>query len=170
MYLSNGTKNQEFGVSAFRFSQNQVRVHVHRPILTRETPGLLEMKNADKYWTETAASREFGIPSTTLRHAWVRGDIETVTTACGLTLLYGPSVRKYAKRHKPQIKITSVRRRRTAIASRGPIHAVPDSAVPEGRALCGRYAPWGPAIKEVGKEFQISCERCKERAARKKIS
>ena len=70
---------------------------MHRPILTHEMPGLLEMKNADKYWTETGASREFGIPATTLRHAWVRGDIETVTTACGLTLLFGPSVRKYAE-------------------------------------------------------------------------
>ena len=144
---------------------------VHRPLLTRETPGLLEMKNADKYWTETAASREFGIPATTLRHAWVRGDIETVTTACGLTLLYGPSVRKYAKRHRRQTKITGViRRRRTARASRGLIHAVPDSAMPEGRALCARHTSWGPAIKEVGKEFQISCNICKKRAARKKIS
>ena len=26
VYLSNGTKNQEFGLSAFRFPQNQVRV------------------------------------------------------------------------------------------------------------------------------------------------
>jgi hypothetical protein len=52
------------------------------------------MKNASNYWTEAAASKEFGIPATTLGHAWKRGDIETVTTARGLTLLYGPSVRK----------------------------------------------------------------------------
>jgi hypothetical protein len=133
--------------------------------------GLLHVKDANKYWTETAASREFGIPATSLRHVWVRGDIETVTTACGLTLLYGPSVRKYAKRHRRQKKITGViRRRRTGRASRGPIHAVPDSAMPEGRALCGRLAPWGPAIKGVGKEFEISCARCKKRAEKKKIS
>ena len=129
------------------------------------------MKNADKYWTETGASREFGIPATSLRHVWMRGDIETVTTACGLTLLFVPSVRKYAKRHRRQTKITGViRRRRTSVASRGLIHAVPDSAMPEGRALCGRCTSWGPAIKEVGKDFEISCARCKKRAAKKKIT
>ena len=136
-----------------------------------QNAGLLHVKDANKYWREHVASREFGIPATTLRHAWVRGDIETVTTACGLTLLFGPSVRKYARRHRRQTKITGViRRRRTARASRGLIHAVPDSAMPEGRALCSRHTSWGPAIKEVGKEFQISCSICKERAARKKIS
>ena len=133
--------------------------------------GLLHVKDANKYWTETAASKEFGIPSTTLRHAWMRGDIETVTTACGLTLLYGPSVRKYARRHKPHNKISRViHRRRTALASRGPIHAVPASSMPKGTALCGRYACWGPAVKDAGKEFQISCDRCKERAAKKNVS
>jgi hypothetical protein len=66
------------------------------------------VKNANKYWTEAAASNEFSIATTTLRHAWVRGDIETVTMACGLTLLYGPSLRKYAKRHRPRNKISRV--------------------------------------------------------------
>ena len=46
------------------------------------------MNKINKYWTETAASREFGIPSSTLGHASTRGDIETATTACGLPLLY----------------------------------------------------------------------------------
>ncbi len=129
------------------------------------------MKNANKYWTEAAASHEFGIASTTLRHAWVRGDIETVTTACGLTLLYGPSLRKYAKRHRPRNKISSViRRRRAAVPRKGTIHAVPDSSMPEGTALCGENTRWGPAIKGNRKESQITCERCKERATGKKVS
>ena len=129
------------------------------------------MKNANKYWTETAASNEFGIASTTLRHAWVRGDIETVTTACGLTLLYGPSLRKYAKRHKPRNKISRVIcRRRAAVPRKGTIHAVPASSMPAGMALCGTDARWGPAIKGKDKKSQITCERCKERAASKKIS
>jgi len=129
------------------------------------------VKNAKKYWTEAAASQEFGIPSTTLRHAWTRGAIETVTTACGLTLLYGPSVRKYAQTHRPRNKISRViRRRRTARASKGAIHAVPASSMPQGTALCGRYASWGPAVKGDGKEFKINCDRCKERATSKNVT
>jgi hypothetical protein len=129
------------------------------------------MKNANKYWTEAAASKEFGVASTTLRHAWVRGDIETVTTACGLTLLYGPSLRKYAKRHRPRNKISRViRRRRAAVPRKGTIHAVPASSMPEGTALCGTIARWGPAIKSDDKKSQITCGRCQERAASKDVS
>jgi hypothetical protein len=129
------------------------------------------LKNANKYWTEAAASHEFGIASTTLRHAWVRGDIETVTTACGLTLLYGPSLGKYAKRHRPRNKISSViRRRRAAVPRKGTIHAVTDSSMPEGTALCGTTSRWGPAIKGKDKKSQLNCDRCKERAASKKTS
>ncbi len=129
------------------------------------------MNKINKYWTETAASREFGIPSTTLRHARTRGDIETATTACGLPLLYGPSIRKYKRNYRPANKIKGIiRRRRTGIKSRGTIHAVPDSSLPEGTAVCGIRAPWGPAIKGNRNETQINCDICKERAASKKIS
>ena len=129
------------------------------------------MKNANKYWREGIASKEFGIPATTLRHAWKRGDIKTVTTACGLTLLYGPSLQKYAKRHRRRNKISDVvHRRRTAEGSRGSIHAVPASSMPDGTALCGLRASWGPAIEGAGKKSQISCELCKERAANKNVS
>ncbi len=133
--------------------------------------GLRQVNKLKKYWTEAGASKEFGIPSTTLRHAWTRGDIETATTASGLTLLYGPSIRKYTRKYRPNNKISGViRRRRTALRKRGNIHAVPASSMPEGRALCGVYASWGPAIKGNRKEFQISCDRCKERATSKKVS
>jgi hypothetical protein len=147
-------------------------VHVHHPtIFELRIAGFFKVKNVNKYWTEAAASKEFGIPSTTLRHAWTRGDIETVTTACGLTLLYGPSVRQYAKRRKPRSKISRViRRRRTALASKGMIHAVPASSTPEGTALCGIYAAWGPAIKGGDNASQINCDRCKERAASKNVT
>jgi hypothetical protein len=129
------------------------------------------VKNANKYWTEAAASHEFGIASTTLRHAWVRGDIETVTTACGLTLLYGPSLRKYSKRHRPRNKISGViRRRRAAVPRKGTIHAVPASSMPDGMALCGTNARWGPAMKGDGKKSQLTYDRCKERAASKNVS
>jgi hypothetical protein len=133
--------------------------------------GVAHVKNANKYWRETAASKEFGIPSTTLRHAWERGDIETATTACGLTLLYGPSIRKYARKRQPNPRVSGViQRRRTALRTRGAIHAVPASSMPEGRALCGVYSSWGPAIKGNRKESQITCGRCKERATGKKVS
>ncbi len=133
--------------------------------------GLRQVKELKKYWTETAASREFGIPSTTLRHAWTRGDIETATTACGLTLLYGPSIRKYARKYQPNHRVSGViQRRRTVPRTRGAIHAVPSSSMPKGRALCGLYSSWGPAIKGNRKESQITCGRCKERATGKKVS
>lgn len=129
------------------------------------------MNKINKYWTYAAASHEFDIPATTLRHALTRGDIETATTACGLTLLYGPSVREYRRSYKPRNKISHIiRRRRTSEVSRGSIHAVPDSSIPEGTALCGIKASWGPAIKGKRKEMQINCERCKERAASKNVS
>ena len=129
------------------------------------------MNKINKYWTETAASREFGIPVTTLKHARGRGDIESATTANGLPLLYGPSIRKYKRNYRPNNKIEGIiRRRRTAIKSKGFIHAVPDSSLPEGTALCGMRAPWGPAIKGKRKEMQINCEKCKERAAGKKVT
>ncbi len=141
-----------------------------QPFEPRST-GLPQVDKINKYWTETAASHEFGIPSTTLRHAWTRGDIETETTACGLTLLYGPSIRKYTRKYRPNNKISGViGRRRTALRRRGNIHAVPASSMPEGRALCGVYASWGPAIKDDGKKSQITCDRCKDRAVSKTVS
>jgi hypothetical protein len=133
--------------------------------------GLRQVNKLKKYWTETAASKEFGIPSTTLRHAWTRGDIVTATTACGLTLLHGPSIRKYKRKYRPNNRISGViRRHRTALRRRATIHAVPASSLPEGRALCGVYASWGPAIKGKGAKSKISCDRCEERATSKRVS
>ncbi len=141
-----------------------------QPFEPRST-GIPQVNKLKKYWTETGASQEFGIPSTTLRHAWTRGDIETATTACGLPLLYGPSIRKYKRKYRPDNKISGViRRRRTAARSKGSIHAVPGSSMPQGTALCGMRAPWGPAIKGNRKDMQITCATCKERATSKNVS
>ena len=163
---------ESFTVPSLRTPKNQMLewcVHHSTDCATKHRT--TQVNKLNKYWTETGASKEFGIPSTTLRHAWTRGDIETTTTACGLTLLYGPSIRKYTRKYQPNNKISGViRRHRTALRRRGTIHAVPDSSMPEGTALCGMKASWGPAIKGNRKEMQNNCEKCQERVASKNVS